>query len=34
MLDIPNEDCFFMKINNHWDWNDFGTNRGIWLKEK
>lgn len=34
MLDIPNRKCYSVKINNHWDWNDFGTRRENWLTEK
>ncbi len=34
MLDIPNRKCYSVKINNHWDWNDFGTRRESWLTEK
>ncbi len=34
MLDIPNRKCYSVKINNHWDWNDFGIYHSNWLAEK
>ena len=35
MLDIPNRKCYSVKINNHWDWDDFGNHHnGNWLTEK
>ena len=34
MLDIPNKNCYSEKINNHWDWNDFGKPQTKWLTKK
>lgn len=34
MLDIPNRRCYPVRINNHWDWKDFGIQRKNWLTKK
>ena len=31
ILNIPNRNCYSMKINNYWNWNDYGKSRNSWL---
>lgn len=34
MLDIPNRKSYTFKINNYWNWNDYGKSRRNWLTKK
>lgn len=34
MLNIPNKKCYSARINNYWNWNDFGKARDNWLSNK